>query len=331
MSIISKRFPVTFAGKSRWVKTFFLFYFLFCFAGLTVQAQPGDSAQRIHDTVPVQMPASDTLQADTAAVSISNQQAAPADSMDYRSVMERTLSRHSLLSNRLQPVALISRELPDRFNNTLFYAVLGVLLLLALLRFFYERYFNNLFRVFFNTSLRQSQLTDQLLQARQVSLFFNFLFVCAGGLYLMLVLRYYKLLPQESVLAQAGTCALALAVVYFFKMIALRFTGWLTGFETAAGTYLFIIFLINKIMGILLLPFVVVIAFGAPMLHYPALLMSLMMVGLLLLLRFLRSYGLLRREIKVSRFHFLVYMAGVEVLPLLLIYKAAMIYFEKNG
>ncbi len=269
----------------------------------------------------------DTLPgADSAALQRSQPPA--ADTMDYRSVMERTLARHPLLNVRQQPVNLISREMPDRFNDGLFYAVLAVVLFLALLRFFYERYFNNLFRVFFNTSLRQSQLTDQLLQARQVSLFFNLLFVCTGGLLVYFLLRHYAFLPEGNTLARAGLCALALAVLYFFKMISLRFTGWLTGFESAAGTYLFIIFLINKIMGILLLPLVVVIAFGAPFLQYPALLTALMLVALLFLLRFLRSYGLLRREIRVSRFHFLVYMAGVEVLPLLLIYKAVVVYFN---
>ncbi len=328
MSITSKQIPVTFAGKTCWVKSFFLFFFILLSVWLTAQHLPGDTA---NGHAQAQTRVNDTLPADSTITVLQPMKIQVADTMDYRTVMERTLARHGLINARQQPLALISREMPARFDNTLFYAVLGVLVLLALLRSLYERYFNNLFRVFFNTSLRQSQLTDQLLQARQVSLFFNFLFVCAGGLYLCLVLRYYGLLRQEAVLVQAGIGALALAVLYFCKMIALRFTGWLTGFETAAGTYLFIIFLINKIMGILLLPFVVVIAFGAPVLQYPALLISLMMVGLLLLLRFLRSYGLLRREIRVSRFHFLVYMAGVEVLPLLLIYKAAMLYFEKNG
>ena len=331
MSITSKQIPVTFAGKSHRVKTFSLLCLLVLSGVLSAQILPGDSAGKGAGSQAVQTPVTDSLQSDTStrATPLSSIQA--RDTMDYRTVMERTLARHALINARLEPVALISRKMSPRFDNTLFYAILGVFILLALLRSLYERYFNNLFRVFFNTSLRQSQLTDQLLQARQVSLFFNFLFVCAGGLYLCLLLRYYGHLRQDTVLVQAGTCALALAMLYFFKMIALRFTGWLTGFETAAGTYLFIIFLINKIMGILLLPFVVVIAFGAPVLQYPALLVSLMMIGLLLLLRFLRSYGLLRREIRVSRFHFLVYMAGVEVLPLFLIYKAAMIYFEKNG
>ena len=64
------------------------------------------------------------------------------------------------------------------------------------------------------------------------------------------------------------------------------------GIDAAANTYLFIIFLINKILGILLIPFVIVIAFSSPdYLKKAAVLISLLMVGVMFLLRFLRSHS----------------------------------------
>ncbi|MBL0355985.1 MAG: DUF4271 domain-containing protein [Chitinophagaceae bacterium] len=187
-----------------------------------------------------------------------------------------------------------------------------------------------MFRVFFNTSLRQSQLTDQLLQAKQVSLFFNILFAVTAGLYIYFLLVHFNWIDTGISLTTAGICIVSVAILYFFKYLTLRFTGWLTGYNSAVNTYLFIIFLINKILGILLIPFVIVIAFGASFLQYPAILVSLLLIGLMLLLRFLRSYGLLRKDIKVSRFHFFLYIAGIEVVPLLLIYKALMVLLNKN-
>jgi hypothetical protein len=49
-----------------------------------------------------------------------------------------------------------------------------------------------------------------------------------------------------------------------------------------------------------------------------------------LLLRFFRSYGLLQNQLKISRFHFMLYITGIEILPLLLIYKGLMVYLSKN-
>lgn len=282
-----------------------------------------DSLPVVKDTLLVNAD-SVILKADSAATAVAK------FSTSYNSIIERALKESRYLNWAGQPVATVSKEMPALFNAQFFYILLGVLLLVALLRFLFERYFNNLFRVFFNTSLRQSQLTDQLLQAKQVSLFFNAIFAVTGGLYLYFLLHHFKWVSTLDPLATAGICILTVAVIYFLKYLTLKFTGWLTGYREAANTYLFIIFLINKILGILLLPFVIVIAFGAGFLQYPAVLVSLLLIGLMFLLRFLRSYGLLRKDIKVSRLHFFLYIAGIEVIPLLLIYKLLMILLNKN-
>lgn len=243
--------------------------------------------------------------------------------------IEASLEKSYFLQSEGTPVASVSKPMPPLFYDVLFYLVLALVLFLAFLRFLYERYFNNLFRVFFNTSLRQSQLTDQLLQAKQVSLLFNILFVLTGGLYIYLLLVHFKWIESNTPLMNIGICIISLAILYLLKFFSLVFTGWITGYNAAAKTYLFIIFLINKILGVLLLPFVIVMAFAKDLLKYPAVLASLMIVGLMFLLRFLRSYSLLRKDIKVSRWHFFIYILGVEVLPLLLIYKGLVVLFAK--
>ncbi len=248
----------------------------------------------------------------------------------YSTVLQSALQESRFLNITGAPAAIITKEMAVPVNTFLFYVLLAVVVLLASLRFFYNRYFNNLFKVFFNTSLRQSQLTDQLLQAKQASLFFNILFVITGGLYLYLLLLHFNWMVPAKPLLVMGTCILGMAAVYFLKYIVLKFTGWVTGYKDAANTYLFIIFLINKILGTLLVPFVIVIAFAAPFLRYPAVLVSLLLVGLMFFLRFLRSYGLLQNQVRVSRVHFFMYIIGIELLPLLLIYKALMVLLNKK-
>ena len=248
----------------------------------------------------------------------------------YQNIIQKALQHSSYLNTSATPTATISRLMPALFNDSFFYLVLALLLFFAFLRFLYERYFHNMFRVFFNTSLRQSQLTDQLLQAKQVSLFYNILFVLTGGLYIYFLLNHFKWISSNAPLMAIGICTVCLAVIYFIKFASLRFTGWITGYNEAASTYLFIIFLINKILGVLLIPFVIVIAFGREFLQYPAVLVSLLLIVLMFLLRFIRSYGLLRKDIKVSRFHFFIYILGIEVLPLLLIYKSLVVLLGKN-
>ena len=248
----------------------------------------------------------------------------------YDSALKQIITENQFLNAGGIPVAMVNKIKSSKSPDNLFYifAVTGIIL--GFFRFFYTRYFNNLFRVFFNASLRQSQLTDQLLQAKLPSLLFNIVFVLTGGVYVYLLLRYYHWVSSNNFWLVIFYCCLSLGGIYLIKFISLKFTGWLTGYKEITNTYVFIIFLINKILGILLLPFAVIIAFAMPALSTAAVIISLLFIGLMFLLRFFRSYGLLQHQLKVSRFHFFLYVAGIEIVPVLLIYKALVLLLSKN-
>jgi hypothetical protein len=245
----------------------------------------------------------------------------------YNAVIQSLLTNNAFLNSSGQPVSLGATVKQTSDKNYLFYLLLGLVFFLAVLRFFYARYFINLFRVFFNTSLRQSQLTDQLLQAKLPSLLYNLLFVVSGGFFLYLALGLYHQLPAGSKWWLAiPVCIAAIGVIYLAKYSTLKFTGWLTSYKSPLDTYTFVVFLINKIIGIMLVPLTAVMAFAQPAVAQTAAVTALLVIGLLLLLRFVKSYGLLQGQVKVSRFHFFLYILGIELLPLLLIYKALVIY-----
>jgi hypothetical protein len=248
----------------------------------------------------------------------------------YQRMLDSNFYNHPLLATKLPPVStsIIPRNAPNR--DYYFYLLVAVCLLLAFLRFFYERYFNNLFRVFFNTSLRQSQLTDQLLQARLISGIFNLFFVVTAGLYVYFLLLHFGWVSARQAAMVMGVSVLAIGAIYSVKYFTLKTSGWLTGYSEVAGTYLFVIFLINKILGVLLFPLVVVLAFAAPKVQATVAVLSLLLIGIMFLLRFVRSYGLLRHKIKVSWFHFLLFIIGIEILPILLLYKGLLILLNKN-
>ncbi len=330
--VFYNHFHFTFATQLFYLRPlFFLLLFLFpvfLFAQLpqdsgAVAIRQNDSTTAVKDSA--------LLKNDSAAGKDSVATSAIKPRAAYEASIEKALQQCKFLKASAIPSARVSRPMPPLFNDILFYLLVALVLFFAFLRFLYQRYFNNMFRVFFNTSLRQGQLTDQLLQSKQVSLFYNALFILTGGFYIYFLLAHFKWIGHTTPVMAIGICTLSLAFIYFIKYSSLVFTGWITGYSAAANTYLFIIFLINKILGVLLIPFVIVIAFGREFLQYPAVLVSLLLIGLMFLLRFLRSYGLLRKDIKVSRFHFFIYILGVEVLPLLLIYKSLMVLFGKNG
>ncbi len=239
------------------------------------------------------------------------------------------ITDNKLLNTSGKPVSVYQVARKPVNRDGIFYLLAAIVLMFGILKASNNRYFNNLVRVFFNTSLRQSQLTDQLLQAKLPSLFYNIFFVLISGMYVFLILHYYGKIDLQNWLALLF-CILAILVIYIIKFIVLRFAGWLTGYQKETDTYIFIVFLINKILAICLVPLVIIIAFSGIDIVKITLVVSYALIGMMMAMRFFRSYGLLQTSLKVSRLHFILYIAGIELLPLLLIYKGAVVFMIKN-
>lgn len=239
-------------------------------------------------------------------------------------------ARNHVLKNMVKlklyanPEFFIEKEKQSRQKDWLFYYILGLSLFFGLLRLSYQRYFKDLFRVFFRTSLRVNQIREQLVQSGLQSLLFNIFFAASAGTYVYLLLSFFKVSVQLPELLIPLIAALIIAVLYLGKYLFLQFSGWLFTMRNPAETYSFIVFLINKILGILILPFIVVIAFASDKLAAIAITISLALITGMFLYRFLRAYGPVQADLKLARFHFFIFFLAFEIAPLLLIYKVSL-------
>lgn len=96
-------------------------------------------------------------------------------------------------------------------------------------------------------------------------------------------------------------------MAYFVKFVGLKISGWLFNTEEAANSYIFIVFIINKMIGILLLPFLVLLAFSTENLFSVGLTLSWCLIGAMLIYRVILTYSVVRNQVKVSPFHFFLY------------------------
>jgi hypothetical protein len=217
---------------------------------------------------------------------------------------------------------------PDS-KDSVFYLLLGILFYFALVRIFFEKYFNNLLTLFFRVSLRQQQIREQVLQTPLPSLLLNGLFVVTGGLYAAYLLHYFRYAGGINFWILYLDCMLILGVVYLIKFLVLKFCGWVFSISRATDIYIFIVFLVNKMLGIFLLPFLILISFSSGTAHEVYITLSIAMVFVFLAYRVLASFRPIRNEIKLTPFHFFLYLCAFEIAPLLLIYKVLLAYLEK--
>lgn len=231
--------------------------------------------------------------------------------------------------NEARPAEILKEGVKKVFigKEWLFYYLTLLLIILGLLRRAFAKYFYDLFRVFFKTTLKQRQTQEQLLQSPLPSIFMNVFFILSAGLYVNFVLQHFQLVIADNFWLQYLYCAGGLASIYIVKFIGLKITGWLFNVSNATDAYTFIVFIINKMLGIFLLPFLVFLAFCKEPLYSIAMIISWFGIGLLLIYRFILSYGAIRKEVNLNSFHFILYILGFEVVPLLLIYKLLLVIF----
>jgi hypothetical protein len=214
-------------------------------------------------------------------------------------------------------------------KDSLFYLIVGILFYFASIRIFFEKYFSNLMTLFFRVSLRQQQIREQVLQTPLPSLLLNILFVISAGLYSCFLLHYSRWGADVNFWILFLNCMGLLAAIYLVKFLVLKFIGWVFSISRATDIYIFIVFLVNKMLGIFLLPFLIVIIFSNEDWRQVFITISLAMVFVLWGYRILAAFRPVKNEIKLTPFYFFLYLCAFEIAPLLLIYKVLLTYLEK--
>ena len=205
-------------------------------------------------------------------------------------------------------------------KDALFYTLVALVFLLGFIKTAFPKYFQNLFKLFFQTSLRQKQTKEQLAQDSFASLLINLLFLLTAGLYITLIIQYNHWSSLYFWLLYAYV-TIILAIIYLGKYLFISSAGWVFNNSSSASSYLFLVAVVNRIMGVVLLPLTVLLAFASIEIAAVVATISFGVVTLLFIYRYFVSFGLLRSDLQLNPFHFFLYLCAVEILPMALIYK----------
>lgn len=218
------------------------------------------------------------------------------------------------------PPYSIKKATPGR--EFYFYSLVILFLFFAILKTVFSKYFSDQLSFFFRRGLKYKQLKSQLIQSPLPSVLFNLFFFLTGGFYIFLAIKYHNSSLDLSIWQLIIFCPLALLLIYSGKFLILKFLGWVFQFGKLTDNYIFTIFSINKIMGIFLLPFLVLIALSNNQISTIGWTLSIVFICCMFLYRFISAIGLIRNENNISALHFLLYIIAFEVLPTIILYKA---------
>lgn len=235
--------------------------------------------------------------------------------------MDIMLASHPMLST---DIPVINEQLKPVVSHTFdFYIVLGLVLFIGFIRFSNPRYFLSLVRAFRSPGFSNKQLKDQLETASLPNMLMNIFFALSAGVYLYFIFKLN--FPQRYGIFSPSIMLLILiasvGIVYAGKYFVMMFSGWVFNIKAMTGHYMYNVLLINKVISVILLPFTLLIAFADPGIAAPAMILSFVIVILLFINRYARSWQVLGSVFQYNKFHFFMYLCASEILPMAILTK----------
>jgi len=215
-------------------------------------------------------------------------------------------------------------SLPDK--DILFYLIIFIILVYGIINNLNPQYYPKLFSQFSQSSLRMLQNREQLVQNTFASFASNLNFILSFSLMSTLLIFKQHLLPISFWQVYFYICGFFL-VLYLSKYLILQIVGYIFNTKDLIGTYVFVVFMVNKVLGILLIPFILLLAFSKPAFNSFSIIGAAILTLLLFLYRYLFSLTSVRNKLHISSFHFFLYLCAFEILPLLILYKFIVQFF----
>jgi hypothetical protein len=272
--------------------------------------------------------AKDSVQNITSADSIINQLRtgfifSDADSLltvdDYIRSTNHTpvFTRHELQPYITNP-SPIKKFTPDWLTIVLFITIA----FFTWLKVVNNKIINQLFTAFFNSSVTNQIVRDENILVQRASVLLSVVFYFSGALFLYQVSVYYgweyKIINTG--FARFVILVLFIATAYSFKMVLLKLLGFVFEIDRTVSSYIFNIFLINNIIGIVFIPVVILIAYVSGFTNYLIYTgTALVILGFIFCL--FRGFIIWTSLPRFSLYYLILYLCAIEVAPLLIIFK----------
>ena len=210
----------------------------------------------------------------------------------------------------------------------MFYCFALLFLFLALINSFFGSYIQKVFRVFANEGFVYRQSKDQMTQAPLAALLMNLLFVLSGTIFVFFALGGNLIFSGVERWQSMGLILVFLIIVYLFKYLFLQFMGWIFNLRETFDGYVFIVFLNNKIAGILMLVAAFLMAFAEPGSGFFIFRLSLLLLGVIFIVRLIRGFQVFSKQARLGIFNFLLAVISLEILPSAVVLKFISSSFE---
>ncbi|MFW5821166.1 MAG: DUF4271 domain-containing protein [Bacteroidota bacterium] len=201
------------------------------------------------------------------------------------------------------------------------YFTIVALSILAWLKLIYLKFVVNLFRSSLDYQLSIKVFQDPGLIQKRIFVFLNFFYYLTAGVFIYLVLDYFNYNPLDLKDLRLLMAVTGLIIAYsLFRYLMMKLTGYLFKRQELFAKALFHNFIYNKILGIIIIPFILLIAYTRGFYQDISVYTGIFVFSVINIFRIVRLIKFLLKSV-VLIFYFILYLCTLEIIPLLVIIK----------
>ena len=240
------------------------------------------------------------------------------DSIDQQPFMIEKMNSGSFqTTNSYLSRNISSENIPDWY----FIIIISVLVAFVLIRIAYFRFISVLFESSYNYLLASKIIKESSVIQKRVWIAFDFIYLINGSLFLFLLFRFFNWdFAGENDYLQLAVSFGFLAGLMLIRSIIMRIIGHIFDRYSLFTEFLYHFFIYNKVIGLVLFPFILTIPYTRDQLHIILIYTALSMVGIVYFMRLIRAVIFtLKKEVLI--FYLILYLCTLEILPVLVIIK----------
>lgn len=220
------------------------------------------------------------------------------------------------VQNFIQPLRLQSPV-----KTLLFYIFLFIAILYAFLSYNYAKYLQKLYEAVLNIYIARQFYEDFNHNVFIMNLLFGIITVGTFGLFAYLGVDYFGKFQHADNYLLMSALAVAIGGYLSLRRLMLRFIAFILPLSEVIYFYLFNLRIINIALSVALLPLLLLMAFGVPLIEKTALYMAIATTGISLIFIVFRGLTIVKEFVWRYKFHFFLYLCTLEIAPLLVMYK----------
>jgi hypothetical protein len=209
-----------------------------------------------------------------------------------------------------------------------FVSLIGIFVLLLLTRRLNPKKLVTYLSAIYNRRAQNELFEEENLLSSPFSLILFVAFCLTASLFTIkaIGLTPTTILQEYGAFTTFGVFALILLVVYTFKILFIQFVGAVFNIYPVARQYAFNVYLLNNILGLLLIPLVAIAYYSGGPADTWAVYAGIVLFIVFFVLRFLKSLSIEGIISPVNLLYLFLYLCTLEILPLLVAVKLIVKY-----